>query len=146
MNTSTAIAELRTSSDECIDNGAAIKIPEAGFRLADDCRGSNGEGIPQGDIMLVAIPEIPSGAVEIEAAGDKQLAEGNSKGSRHVIPGRFAVNLFRVNDGDDLSDLCVVAEAPFDLEHPEHADHIGYPAGWYRVRHQQNAQRERVRD
>ena len=135
------VTKLRESSTECIDNGAPIQVPEA---MAP------GDMLPQGDIGLLMLESLPGNWNQIEwpQSGDMQLAPGNTKGSRHTIPRQFAgnVKLFRISDGDQLSDLGLLADAPFDLEHPEHADHIGYPAGVYRVRHQQNAQRERVID
>lgn len=135
------IEKLRSSCDECIDNGEPVQIPAA---MAP------GDMLPQGDIGLLMLDELPEDWHDIPwpGSGDMQLAPGNTRGSRHTIPRRFAphIKLFRVNDGDHLSDLGLLADAPFDLEHPEHADHLGYPAGVYRVRHQQNAQRERVLD
>ena len=139
------VSKLRESSSECIDNGAPVQVPEA---MAP------GDMLPQGDIGLLVIAEDPSDVpsnwtpIEWPAAGDMQLAPGNTKGSRHTIPRKYArhVRLFRINDGDQLSDLGIANLAPFDMEHPEHADHLGYPSRVYRVRHQQNAQRERVID
>lgn len=133
------LIELRTASDECIDNGAAVNVPAAM---------SPGDMLPQGDIGLLMLDSLPSGAVEIDPPQGGQLAPGNTKGSRHCIPERFhgSLKFYRVQDGDDLSDLAIEASEPFDLEHPEHADHIGYPAGIYRVRHQQNELRQRVID
>lgn len=132
---------LRASSSECIDNDRPVQVPAAM---------SPGDMLPQGDIGLLMLESLPSDWQQIEwpKEGDMQLAPGTTQGSRHTIPRRFknAVLLYRITDGDQLSDLGLLARALFDLEHPEHADHVGYPAGVYRVRHQQNAQRERVID
>ena len=80
-------------------------------------------------------------------AGDFQIAPGNTKGSRHIIPGRCmgSVTVYDVSV-DDLCDTAIVTTAPIDLRHPEHGDHIGYPPGTYLVRHEQNEQRQRVLD
>ena len=133
------ISVLRSMSDECINSSEPYQVPSS---IAP------GDMIPQGDIGLLVLKEPCVGDLVEWAGGDFQLAEGNTKGSRHTIPARFSdvVSVFRINDGDNLSDLSIVATEQFDLVHPEHADHIGYPPGCYRVRHQQNAQRERVLD
>lgn len=137
------IKKLRKSSHECIDNSKPIHVPEA---MAP------GDMLPQGDIglLLLEFTEVPASWAEFEwpKEGDMQLAPGNTKGSRHTIPRKYAscVRLFRINDGDPLSDMGLLASGTFDLEHPEHADHLGYSAGVYRVRHQQNEQRMRVVD
>jgi len=139
MLISEAVSELRKSS-ESIDSSQPVQIPEVM---------SPGEGYPQGDIVLKMIEALPSSAVQVPwEHGDRQIAPGTSRGSRHCIPSRFQgyVRFFSINDGNPLSDLVITAEVPFDLVHPEHADHVGYPPGIYRVKHQQNAQRERVLD
>lgn len=141
MTITDTIKKLRESCDECIDNSQPIQVPAA---MAP------GDMLPQGDIGLLMLDALPVDWEETEwpESGDVQLAPGNTQGSRHTIPRRFAdsVRLFQINDGDQLSDVGLLATEPFDLEHPEHANHIGYPPGCYRVRHQQNAQRERVID
>ena len=107
-----------------------------------------GDMLAHGDLGLLMLAELPSGAVLIEKPEGGQLAPGNSKGSRHCIPERFldSIEFYAINDGDRLSDLILVASEPFDLTHPEHADHLGYPAAIYRVRHQQTAARTRIID
>lgn len=137
----TVLNELRAHADECIDNGEPVHIPAAM---------SVGDGLPQGDIVLVKIQAIPP-AAKMEKwpeSGDLQLAPGDSRGSRHCIPAKYAgaVTVYSVNDGNPLSDVILEATGKFDLTHPEHADHLGYPTGVYRVHHQQTAQRTRVLD
>lgn len=135
------IEQLKSACSESIDNGQPIKVPEAM---------AFGDMLPQGDIGLLMLESISPNWEQIDwpKEGDLQLAPGNSKGSRHTIPRKYKhlIRLYRVNDGNPLSDLGIKADGKFDLEHPEHADHLGYPEGIYRVHHQQNAQRERVMD
>lgn len=133
--------ELRATS-EAIDNSKPIQVPSA---MAPN------DMLPQGDIGLLMLESLPGGCEELSDPfenGDLQLAPGNTRGSRHMIPVKFkrSIKVYLIRDGDPLSDLCIEATEPFDLTHPEHADHLGYPPGIYRVRHQQNAQRERVLD
>lgn len=141
MDITTAISTLRDFSDKAIDSGQPVEI-SAAF--------APGDMLPQGDIGLLMLGQFPGGVVPVEVDETKplQLAPGTSRGSRHCIPARClgSIRLYHIDDGDDLSDLVIEALGTFDLEHPEHADHIGYPAGIYRVRHQQNAARERVID
>lgn len=135
----TAVKELREASDEAIDNGQPVQIPAA---IAP------GDMLPQGDVGLLMLSEIPHAATRLPCPDGGQLAPGTSKGSRHCIPQEFwkSLTFYRISDGDELSDIVIEASKPFDLVHPEHADHLGYPAGVYRVRHQQNEQRQRVID
>ena len=141
MAITTAIQKLEASSEESIDNGQPHAMPGA-F--------APGDIYWQGDVGLLMLEELPQNAVQDEArwSADYQLADGNSRGSRHCIPLRFesSTAVYSAETGDVLDGPVIKAEKPFDLVHPEHADHLGYPAGIYRVRHQQNAQRERVLD
>ena len=137
LTLSAAVTTLRESC-ESIDTGKPLRIP-ADMEI--------GDMYPQGDIGLLRIKALPKGSTRLDwKSGDYQLAPGNTQGSRHCIPAKSNVAVFRVDDRDGLSDLCLVADAPFDLTHPEHAHHLGYPAGTYRVLHQQNEQRQRVVD
>lgn len=143
MNTSTIVKSLKTleASAESIDNGSPHQMPAA-F--------APGDIYWQGDIGLLMLSELPSNAVKRAKpwGGDLQLAEGNTRGSRHCIPHRFE-NVTHVYEAptDSILDGSVLdVRKPIDLVHPEHGDHIGYPAGVYRVRYQQNALRERVID
>lgn len=106
-----------------------------------------GKAFAQGDVAILALDKLPSGAQKIDMPSSGQVAPGNTKGSRHCIaqPDHMHVDLYRVSDSDNLSDLCIVAKKPWTLEHPEHA-HVTCPPGVYRFLHQQNEQRERVRD
>ena len=135
------VEKLRTSSAESINNSEPVQIPEAM---------GVGDMLPQGDIGLLMLKELPAGAQETDVwqGGNFQLAPGTNQGSRHCIPAKYkdAVKVYSIQDGNQLSDLCLEAKEAFDVVHPEHADHLGYPAGIYRVLHQQNAQNERVRD
>jgi len=136
-----SIQKLEASALESIDNGASHQMPEA-F--------APGDIYWQGDVGLLMLEQLPRGAVlrSERWKSDLQLAEGNTKGSRHCIPIRFepSVQVHQHGTNDILDGDVLVASKPFDLVHPEHGDHIGYPPGVYRVRYQQNAERERVRD
>lgn len=133
-NIATAAKALEASAQEAIDNGAAV-----------DCGHLNvGEGFAQGDVAMVLLAAVPTGATPTTRPDNGQVAPGTSKGSRHLIEDVDA-KFFTVNDGNPLSDLVVSCERSFVLSHPEHAN-VTFDPGTYRVVHQQNEARERVRD
>ena len=123
------------SAIEQIDSSEPVQMPDM----------SVGDMYAQGDIGLQLVDRLPDGAkVRKVPKGDYQIAPGNTKGSRHIIPARCMadVTVYDVQV-DDLCDTALVTQAPIDLLHPEHGDHLGYAAGIYLVRHEQNEQRQR---
>jgi hypothetical protein len=102
---------------------------------------SKGDVVRQGDLYLVALPELP---VSRTKTCERQLAPGSTQGSRHVLEGECEV--FSVNPNDVLP-LIAAALAPAKTElyaelvgpvfrtlgettvtHPEHGDRV-LPAG-----------------
>lgn len=99
-----------------------------------------GDVSSQGDLIIVRIASLPASATRRK---NRQLAEGNTQGSRHILarghvydcaPGEVAVAILDAT-------RCVVSQnyigpvftAPanpteHDLTHPEHG-HQGFPAG-----------------
>lgn len=109
-----------------------------------------GKVVRQGDIYIHAVKADHKHG---NAAKSRQLALGNSQGSRHVAAGnKFSVLVY---DGTTLPEWCdrrtflgplVKAKKPFTITHPEHA-HVRLPAGCYQVTHQMDARTmERVQD
>lgn len=103
--------------------------------------------VRQGDIYLHRVADKhPRG----KARKSRQLALGNTMGSRHV-----AAAPAKVFEGTAKPDWCeartflgpcIVSDKPFTVTHPEHA-HVELPAGTYQVTHQMDARTmERVRD
>lgn len=131
--------ELRTAAEaaERIDSSQPVTLDEL----------APGRAFAQGDVAILALAKRPTGWREIEMPPNGQIAPGNTKGARHCLAteSQAVVKIYRIDDGDRLSDLGIVAKAPWTLEHPEHA-WVTFPAGVYRVLHQQNEQRERVLD
>lgn len=101
----------------------------------------------QGDVGILRLSALPEGAEAIPMPDGGQVAPGTSKGSRHCISqaDHAHIQMYRVSDGDRLSDLALVAEKPWTMEHPEHG-WATCPAGPYRLLHEQNEARERVID
>lgn len=85
----------------------------------------------QGDVLIVAIDEIPSSSTEVpRAKRGIVLAEGEVTGHAHRIPSRSAT-LYRTET--DARYLRVTAgKTPAVLKHEEHAK-IELPPGNYRV-------------
>ena len=128
---------LEASALECIDNGAAVNVPAMQPGMVQ-C---------QGDVGVMCLESLPDASRKCEWPIGGQVAPGNTKGSRHIVPEEYkaVVQFYEVRDGDPLSDFAVEASGPWTLTHPEHGD-CTFQAGVYRLLHQQNEQRERVRD
>lgn len=131
----TAGEKLRASATERIDCNQPVTVPEM---QPEQCWA-------QGDIGVVRLDRLPDDAKKIHRPAGGQVAPGTTQGSRHCIPEDAPVTYYQVSDGDPLSDLCLVADGPWTLTHPEHA-HCTFEAGTYRLIHQQNEQRQRVID
>lgn len=94
----------------------------------------------QGDLIIVGIAELPESA---KPRKNRQLAEGNTQGSRHVLkrgevydcdPNEVAAAIESLTrqriDGRYIGPVFVSPARPTadDLTHPEHGNQ-GYPAG-----------------
>jgi hypothetical protein len=99
-----------------------------------------GDVAHQGDLIIVRITALPSSAVP---RADRQLAEGSTQGSRHVLVRGdvFNADTSQVQDAirsatgvlidsKYVGPVFVSPESPTanDLAHPEHGDQ-GFPAG-----------------
>lgn len=93
-----------------------------------------GQAIRQGDIYVTRLERAPkrNGGV----TGERQLAPGTSRGSRHCVAGKVTVYLPSEDDGR-LTGPLVDAHDRFTVTHPEHA-HFSLPAGFYRVTYQRD--------
>lgn len=106
-----------------------------------------GKVVRQGDIYLHRVEPTH---LKGKRRKDRQLALGNTMGSRHVAEG--SAECF---EGVQLPSWCdertflgplIKSEKRFTISHPEHA-HVELPAGTYQVTHQMDARTmERVRD
>lgn len=106
--------------------------------------------VRQGDVYLEAIDKVPADCDQ--ETTNRQLAPGETRGSRHIIEGN--VKLFvssakqpvrQFGAGDVLVGPVIVAHERCTLTHPEHA-HFSLPAGTYQSYYQMDArQAERTR-
>lgn len=99
-----------------------------------------GEAIRQGDIYVVRIAKAPKQVGMLTA--NRQLAPGQTRGSRHVVEGELKV-YEAPERGSPLEGPVVVATKAFRVTHPEHA-HFELPAGTYRVLYQRDFSREEL--
>jgi hypothetical protein len=106
-----------------------------------------GKVVRQGDIYL---HRVEAAHLKGKRRKDRQLALGNTMGSRHVAEAPA-----ECYEGVQLPSWCdertflgplIKSEKRFTVTHPEHA-HVELPAGTYQVTHQMDARTmERVRD
>jgi hypothetical protein len=100
-----------------------------------------GKVVRQGDIY---IHRVADGHTKGDPTGNRQLALGDSTGSRHVAEkpcqvyeGLIAPPWYNKNFAPLLGP-CVASVARFVITHPEHA-HVELPAGTYQITHQLDA-------
>lgn len=105
-----------------------------------------GDVAHQGDLIFIGLAEMPAG----KARKNRQLADGNTRGSRHIVEGgevfdvapalvRKAIAAFKV---DVTSDLYVgpVFRGPCEVTHPKHAHHTFPDGSIVAVVYQRNVQ------
>ena len=105
-----------------------------------------GQIVRQGDIYIEAISKAKFEQVSGKETDNRQLAEGESKGSRHIVGA--GPKVFAPKQRRQLFGPLINATQRFVVEHPEHA-HVSLPSGYYRVRFQREGtdeEWERVRD
>jgi hypothetical protein len=83
----------------------------------------------QGDVLIVAVADLPASSVVPRTTRGIVLAEGEVTGHAHRIPSRSA-QLFRTEESARY--LRVKGPAPVQLEHEEHAT-VTIPPGVYRI-------------
>jgi hypothetical protein len=105
-----------------------------------------GQVVRQGDIYIHCVKDDHAAGKETK---DRQLALGNTQGSRHIIEGDCKV--FEGTTPPDYAPRALLGPLVrlfkrATVTHPEHA-HVSLPAGTYQITHQMDARTlERVRD
>ncbi len=104
-----------------------------------------GKIVRQGDIYIHRVDDKHKRG---EEAGSRQLAIGESMGSRHIaeapsmiFQGAAAPEWY-TNRFTPLLGPCIVSKERFVITHPEHA-HVDLPAGTYQITHQMDARTQR---
>lgn len=116
---------------------------QATFKAKGDDRRVNlavGKHVRQGDIYICRVADTHARGEEQK---DRQLAQGESRGSRHIAEAPAKVYAGTTAPANALNSRlflgpCVVSESPFMISHPEHANVI-LTAGTYQIVHQMDA-------
>jgi hypothetical protein len=87
-----------------------------------------GQYLPQGDINILRLAEVPPGMVQVEKQA--QLAPVTSLGSRHCIKAEDLEHctFYAFLDANPLEGPVVVMDKTTTIEHPERRDYV-WPAG-----------------
>ena len=99
-----------------------------------------GQYVRQGDIYITKVAaNHPRGA----ATQDRQLAQGESRGSRHIAEAPAKIFAGSKAPSTAMNDKvflgpCVESASDFRISHPEHA-HVILTAGTYQITHQMDA-------
>lgn len=92
-----------------------------------------GEGVRQGDVYIRRAEAVDESRKRWTG---RQIALGTTQGSRHMIREADMAHVRLYQPGRADYGPSIVADAPWTLEHPEHAD-ITFPAGKYVTWYQQ---------
>ena len=97
---------------------------------------SPGDCWDQGDLRIMFV-----GTQKPEVCGEqilplpRQLAPGNTKGSRHGLLGKD-IRAYKRTDSDSLKGPLLRCPAGLTVPHPEHGDVTFCESGWYAVTYQ----------
>jgi hypothetical protein len=122
-NTETVFNDVQSRAESIAsDDERAIKTMDVG----DEVR--------QGDVYLTMIKANPDNAMEVHNPS-KQLAPGQTQGSRHCLRSLAGLKIFKLLAPGPLDGPIIVADQPFTVEHPEHGDRT-LPDGTFAVTYQ----------
>lgn len=91
-----------------------------------------GDHVRQGDVYVIACERTTARG---DLTADRQVAPGNTLGSRHVAEGDLTVYARKAGEKDVGFGPVIVARKEWRLTHPEHA-HFVFPEGCYQIRYQ----------
>ena len=93
-----------------------------------------GDSWAQGDILIRKIEGVPDGSV-VASSPDRQLAPGNTQGSRHCLSTLSGVTVHTIPDANALEGPVFTVDDEVTVEHPEHGDVVLGP-GCYAITYQ----------
>jgi hypothetical protein len=146
----TALARLEECRDKIVAGQGTV---QPGQPLAFTAACSPGDCICQGDVNLIVIDAVPDGYARPETPM-RQIAKGNSRGSRHEIKDLTSCQVYLPPTWADMESLdgpVIVATRETVIDHPQHGA-VTIPAGLCcRVEFQRNLdvvtrQERRARD
>ncbi len=94
---------------------------------------SPGDCWAQGDLLIVSLESVPAGCAPIKA--ERQLAPGNTQGSRHCLVSLDGVEMFQLPEPNALDGPVFRTDRKLVIDHPEHGNLI-VPPGTYAVVYQ----------
>ncbi len=107
-----------------------------------------GDAVRQGDIYITLLERVPTGYVRQKKWG-RQLAPGNTQGSRHVIDSSKGVVCYTHPAASEFDGPVLHLKQEREITHPEHGNWI-LPPGVYGVSYQRTQdtldQQRRVAD
>lgn len=125
MNVVSVFEEVKKVADSIKDDSVR-RFPEAA---------SVGDTFRQGDIYITLISSLPT---DVEFSNNRQLAEGDTQGSRHIIDGDC--NIYRKKSPTMLEGPYLQVKEAI-ITHPEHG-HVSLPIGCYSITYQKNLDAE----
>lgn len=111
-----------------VDELASERIDSAATILIEESTLDVGQFIPQGDVALEKLAKVPGDARRV-ANPDAQIAEGNTKGARHIWDSMDGIKVYQESNADPLVGCIYSLTKEQTLTHPEHGDHV-YHAGF----------------
>ena len=100
---------------------------------------SPGDAARQGDLYITLLADVPSGANKTTV--ERQLAPGNTQGSRHILDAKAGVTMYRLESPGMLDGPILKLTKGRVATHPEHGD-IALPPGCYQITYQRNLDAE----
>lgn len=123
----------RTANDDDVDvSGVLKKFPDT---------------YAQGDVYITRLDALPSGVTEMKDM-QRQLAPGETQGSRHLLRHLDGVKMYKRNSAQECDGPVLQLTQVNDIEHPEHGNLCNIAPGFYAITYQQTGDqmRRRVRD
>lgn len=120
---------------ETVGSGVVESMVNDEPRMFDESSFSVGDAAHQGDLIFVRIESLPESAVRRD---NRQLAEGSTQGSRHILEFGLVFDCDRDSVSSEISKVChgvsvdpqyigpviQTSDGVADITHPEHGDHL----------------------
>jgi hypothetical protein len=130
MQSTMEIEQLQQHADR-IRNGDHDKIGP-GIPVTMSTALVAGEGVAQGDLMLIVVDAVPRGFKEVSKPEDKdrQLVPGNTEGAKHCLSSLQGVQIYHPPQwtAESLEGPVLVTKAAVTVQHPTHGA-VEIPAG-----------------
>lgn len=104
---------------------------------------SPGDTVRQGDVFITLMkstPMIPQVCQPVEKPS-KQLAPGNTQGSRHCIKSLRGVKVYQLTNANPYDGPIISSAKTMEITHPEHGNWI-LPPGCYAISYQRTEDSE----